>query len=296
MMLEWIRDETLPESVTEKMQAAANQCVESEGVSIPCAATVRLCGDEEIARINTAYRAVNKATDVLSFPTVRYPEGLTAGSCEAILRREYDDDLRACFLGDIVISVPHLIAQAKEFGHSPEREAAYLLVHGICHLMGYDHIEEEDRIKMRNMEEKVLSAVAITRNPDFTDADLALADRAVKAMENSYSPYSHFPVGAAIRSSDGQIFTGCNIENVSFGLTNCAERTAVFKAVSEGVRSFDTIAIAANQIPWPCGACRQVLSEFAPDIRILLVHDGQILEKSLSELLPYSITLNTEET
>ena len=74
MMLEWIRDETLPESVTEKMQAAANQCVESEGVSIPCAATVRLCGDEEIARINTAYRAVNKATDVLSFPTVRYPE------------------------------------------------------------------------------------------------------------------------------------------------------------------------------------------------------------------------------
>ena len=145
------------------------------------------------------------------------------------------------------------------------------------------------------MEEKVLSAVDITRDSVFSASDLSLVARAVEAMENSYSPYSHFPVGAALHCTDGRMFTGCNIENVSFGLTNCAERTAVFKAVSEGARSFDVIAIAANQTPWPCGACRQVLAEFAPNIRILLAHDGQIIEKNLSELLPYSIDLEVKE-
>ena len=295
MTIEWIRKEALPDSVTEKMQAAAAQCLSSEGVSVPCAITVRLCDDEEIARLNAACRKIDASTDVLSFPTVRYPDGCTAGTCGKLLRREYDDDAGACFLGDIVISVPHLYAQAAEYGHSPEREAAYLLVHGICHLMGYDHIEEEDRIRMREMEEKVLSSVDISRGPGFSEEDIALARMAVEAMKNSYSPYSQFPVGAALRSTDGRIFTGCNIENVSFGLTNCAERTAVFKAVSEGVRSFDTIAIAANQTPWPCGACRQVLAEFAPDIRILLVQGTEIIEKRLSELLPYSITLDKKE-
>lgn len=296
MTLEWIQNETLSESVTSKMQIAADQCVIAEGVKVPCAATIRLCGDEEIAHINASTRGINSSTDVLSFPTILYPSGYTAGACETLLRREYDDELCACFLGDIIISVPHLISQAHEYGHSPEREAAYLLVHGLFHLMGYDHIDEEDRVKMRNMEEKVLSAVDITRDSVFSASDLSLVARAVEAMENSYSPYSHFPVGAALHCTDGRMFTGCNIENVSFGLTNCAERTAVFKAVSEGARSFDVIAIAANQTPWPCGACRQVLAEFAPNIRILLAHDGQIIEKNLSELLPYSIDLEVKET
>ena len=295
MTLEWLRDEYLPDAVTEKMQEAADQCVQSEGISVPCAATVRLCGDDEIARINAACRGICKATDVLSFPTVSYPVGLTAGACEKLLRKEYDDELGACFLGDIVISVPHLAAQALEYGHSTAREAAYLLVHGICHLMGYDHIKEEERIKMRAMEEKVLSSVDMIREPFFSDDDMNLVRLASEAMKNSYSPYSRFPVGAALRCTDGRVFTGCNVENVSFGLTNCAERTAVFKAVSEGARSFDTIAIAANQTPWPCGACRQVLAEFAPNIRILLFHDGNIIEKHLSELLPYSIDLDKKE-
>ena len=147
---------------------------------------------------------------------------------------------------------------------------------------------------MRAMEEKVLSAVGIVREPGLSEEDLALVRSAVEAMKYSYSPYSGFPVGAALHSTDGRVFTGCNVENVSFGMTNCAERTAVFKAVSEGAREFDVIAIAANQIPWPCGACRQVLAEFSPDIRILLAHDDVIIEKRLSELLPYSIELNTE--
>ena len=292
MKLEWIIKESLPEFIMSRMQAAADQSIVSEGIGIPCAATVTICDDAEIARINASARNVVAPTDVLSFPTVSYPKGSTAVSCEQLLRQEYDDELKACFLGDIIISVPHIFSQAAEYGHAPEREAAYLLVHGICHLMGYDHMEEEERMKMRSMEEKILSSVSISREPMFSEDDLALVDMAAGAMKNSYSPYSNFPVGAAIRSSDGRIFTGCNIENVSFGLTNCAERTAVFKAVSEGARSFDTIAIAANQTPWPCGACRQVLAEFAPDIRILLFHNCEIIEKHLSELLPYSIDLS----
>ncbi len=295
MKIEWICESTLPPAMKEKMQAAADMCLTAEGVSVPCGITVRLCDDEAIAAVNAEQRGIGRATDVLSFPSVSYPAGKTAGQCGDLIRREYDDETDACFLGDIVISVPHIMSQAEEYGHSCEREAAYLLVHGICHLMGYDHIEEEDRSRMREMEEKILTAVSVPRDSGLSEPDRILTEKAIEAMKNSYSPYSRFPVGAAIRATDGRIFTGCNIENVSFGLTNCAERTAVFKAVSEGARSFDAIAIAASQIPWPCGACRQVLAEFAPEIRILLCHEGEVIEKSLTELLPYSISLDSKE-
>lgn len=296
MRIEWTGEQELDPSIRKKMQEAADQCPVSEGIEVPVAISVRLCDDNAISEINSEFRGISRSTDVLSFPTVDYPAGMTAGQCGKLLQQEYDDELNACFLGDIVIAVPHIFAQAAEYGHSPEREAAYLLVHGICHLMGYDHMEEGDKAKMRRMEEKVLSEVSVLRETGITDADRELVQAAVKAMEKSYSPYSGFPVGAAIRGIDGRVFTGCNIENVSFGLTNCAERTAVFKAVSEGTRSFDAIAIAANQTPWPCGACRQVLAEFAPAIRILLCSNGQVIEKNLSELLPFSIELETKES
>ena len=292
MKLEWINHFPLDPEIMDGMKSSADMCIKSEGIPFQCAATVCLCGEDEIAEINNVHRGIASPTDVLSFPTVRYPEGLTAGHCPELLKREFDDDLSACFLGDIIISVPHILKQAAEYGHSVGREAAYLLVHGICHLMGYDHISEGDRNKMRAMEEKILSGVSLSKVQRFSEEDLELIRCAKEAMKNSYSPYSGFPVGAAIRSKRNQIFTGCNIENVSFGLTNCAERTAVFKAVSEGIREFDTIAIAGNQIPWPCGACRQVLSEFSPNIRILLCCKEEVIESSLSELLPHSIQLN----
>ena len=224
---------------------------------------------------------------MLSFPSVSYPEGKTAGSCPSLLRQEYDDETDAVFLGDLFISVPHMTAQAQEYGHSVMREGVYLLVHGICHLMGYDHMVEQDKERMRKMEEKILSAASVTREPEARE-DAALLDMAREAMKKSYSPYSSFPVGAALRSTDGKVFTGCNIENASFGLTNCAERTALFKAVSDGVLSFDNIAIAARKKAWPCGACRQVLNEFAPDIRILVTWEDHVEEKRLTELLPES--------
>lgn len=117
-----------------------------------------------------------------------------------------------------------------------------------------------------------------------------LCKKAVGMLEMAYVPYSHFPVGAALECDDGAVYTGCNIENAGYSPTNCAERTAVFKAVSEGHRKFTRIAIAANtdRFTAPCGVCRQVLREFADDMEVLLVNNrGEILELTLAQLLPY---------
>ncbi|MBE6887252.1 MAG: cytidine deaminase [Ruminococcaceae bacterium] len=121
-----------------------------------------------------------------------------------------------------------------------------------------------------------------------------LADAAVKARENAYAPYSKFRVGAAVMGIDGNIYTGCNIENVSYGLTMCAERTAIYKMVSQGCTKFTAIAIAAGEKPTdsaPCGACRQVMGEFCHDINKTLVvmasATGEYIEETLAGILPY---------
>lgn len=120
-----------------------------------------------------------------------------------------------------------------------------------------------------------------------------LFSMAVKAAENSYSPYSGFRVGAALLTADGRIFTGCNIENASFSLTNCAERTAVFKAVSEGVRDFKAIAVAGSSSGdfskrcVPCGACLQVLREFCGDDFVIILSDGWF---RLTDFIPISFS------
>ncbi len=121
-----------------------------------------------------------------------------------------------------------------------------------------------------------------------------LLSTADKAMENSYAPYSHFKVGAALLCSDGTVFTGCNIENATYGATNCAERTAIFKAVSEGYRDFEAIAIVSSggDETFPCGICRQVMAEFAPGLKIILRDkNGNETIYQLSELLPKSFSL-----
>ncbi len=107
-------------------------------------------------------------------------------------------------------------------------------------------------------------------------------------MRRAYSPYSRVKVGAALRAHDGRVFSGCNVENASFGLTLCAERCAVARAVSEGARRFDAIAIAASTPAAlaPCGACRQTLQEFGPKLRILLAGPSSVRETTLAELLP----------
>jgi len=120
-----------------------------------------------------------------------------------------------------------------------------------------------------------------------------LCQKAVDMLQMAYVPYSHFPVGAALECEDGTVFTGCNIENAGYTPTNCAERTAVFKAVSEGHRSFTRIAIAATTKKFcaPCGVCRQVLAEFDPELKMvvyLVNSEGEILELTMKDLLPYS--------
>jgi cytidine deaminase len=113
---------------------------------------------------------------------------------------------------------------------------------------------------------------------------------AQKAAENAYAPYSRFQVGAALETSDGRIFTGCNVENASYGLGRCAEQTAIQKMVSEGGRDFVQIAVFTRASPpsSPCGACRQVLFEFAPEAAVYLTnHQGELLETTVRDLLPH---------
>ena len=123
----------------------------------------------------------------------------------------------------------------------------------------------------------------------------ALIAAATAAHGRAYAPYSHFQVGAAVLDSGGRIFAGCNVENVSFGLTSCAERNAIFRAVVEGARSIRAVAVvtAAGTPTAPCGACRQVLNEFVVDgdMEVILAGiDGQLRLTRLSTLLPESFS------
>jgi len=288
MKLIWTASNNLPAAPTALV---ADCCAVAEGLPIPCCIYVTLTDDRDIREINRDKRGIDRATDVLSFPTVNYPAGVTAAHAERLIRQEYSGDDRACILGEIIISYEHVKAQAKDYRHSVDRELCYLLAHGIFHCFGYDHQTPGEKKEMRTMEEKALELAGITRDGASTaiPADDQLIALAKEAMMRSYSPYSRFKVGACLLSEDGRVFTGTNIENASFGLTICAERAAVARAVGDGVTEFSAIAIAAEDAPpWPCGACRQVLSEFAPGLRVLIAwgkdHTDQAL---LSELLPH---------
>ena len=130
----------------------------------------------------------------------------------------------------------------------------------------------------------------------MTDRELIL--EAIEARKMSYSPYSHFMVGAALLTKDGRVYRGCNIENAAYGPSNCAERTAFFKAISEGVKNFDIIAIVGGDkdakpeemsFAYPCGVCRQVMMEFCnPDTFEIVLgsRDGEIKVFKLAELFP----------
>jgi cytidine deaminase len=116
-----------------------------------------------------------------------------------------------------------------------------------------------------------------------------LIQAALDAQKRFYAPYSNFPVGAAIRAASGKIYQGCNVENASFGLTNCAERVAAGTAVAAGERDFIAVAVASHGGVSPCGACRQFLAEFSPDVPIVMVdslNPDIIHESTLTELLP----------
>ncbi|HLU23851.1 cytidine deaminase [Lederbergia graminis] len=121
-----------------------------------------------------------------------------------------------------------------------------------------------------------------------------LIQEARTAREKAYVPYSNFPVGAALITKNGEVYHGCNIENASFGLTNCAERTALFKALSEGEKDFSMLAVIADSarpVP-PCGSCRQVIAEHCPkDMKVVLTNlNGEIKTITVAELLPFAFS------
>jgi cytidine deaminase len=122
----------------------------------------------------------------------------------------------------------------------------------------------------------------------LTDRDTLIA-AARAAREQAHAPYSNFRVGAALRATSGRIFTGCNVENVTYGLTMCAERVALFKAISEGEHGFDAVAVVADaeDLTPPCGACRQILWEFCGDAEVILANlKGRVETHRMSVLLP----------
>ena len=225
---------------------------------------------------------------------MNYRPGTTARTDPMRVRREYDPDIGGPYLGDCVISLERARAQAEEYGHSLRRELGYLTAHSCFHLLGYDHMNEEEKRRMREMEEAVMDNLGLNRDApeeeDATVTDRELFDTACQAMQRAYAPYSKFRVGAALLSSDGRVFTGCNIENASYGATICAERCAVSAAMAAGARRFTAIAIVGSDAAaWPCGICRQVLNEFSDHMRVICGQYGGNFEVvSLAELLPHS--------
>lgn len=119
-----------------------------------------------------------------------------------------------------------------------------------------------------------------------------LVEMAYEAMEYAYAPYSKFKVGAALLTKSGKVYTGCNVEIASFGATNCAERTAIYKAISEGEREYAAIAVVSSskEFTYPCGICRQVIVEFGKDIDIVVADETGYTVMRIDDLLPKSFT------
>lgn len=153
---------------------------------------------------------------------------------------------------------------------------------------------------MKGRKLKMKIKINIININDFPENSIAkiIYKLALQAKNNAYAPYSNFKVGCIVRTKEKLNFSGCNIENASYGLTVCAERVAITKAVSEGYKDFVSLTIVtdADDIVWPCGACRQFIAEFGLDINIISFNkNGDFEIKSIKELLPSSFTLEREK-
>lgn len=290
--LEWEIEPCL-DGLEAFLNEVADACFRAEGVE-NAGFSITIMDDARIQAINRETRNIDAPTDVLSFPMIRYPKGTTARDNPKRVRREYDPELGYVNLGDCILNLDRAKKQADEFGHSLRRELGYLTAHSAFHLMGYDHMNEPDKRAMREMEKRAMRDIHLWRE-ERGEGNMSyqeLFEQACEAMQNSYSPYSHFKVGACILTSSGRTFKGCNFENASYGAAICAERCATSCAVAAGERKFMAIAIAAEkQAAWPCGICRQVLREFACDLNMPVIigkAGAEYTVKTLGELLPES--------
>lgn len=283
--VEWTREEETPDVLVALLPAVMEACLRREGLEGRYVVGLRWTTDAGIRILNRETRGLDAPTDVLSFPSVDYPSGRTAQDVPARLRRELEPETGELYLGDIAISWERARAQAEAYGHTAIREGAYLFAHGMFHLMGYDHETGAEREAMRAREEDVMKELSLSRE---TGGDELLLRAAREARRLAYAPYSNYAVGACLMDEEGHLYTGCNVENAAYGMCICAERTALCKAVSMGARRFTAIAVAAQgEPPFPCGACRQMLYEFAPDLRVLVTWGDQVREERLGALLPH---------
>jgi probable rRNA maturation factor len=159
----YIEAEDAPEGLEKLFRDVTDACFRAEGIA-EALVSVRVVDDHEIQRLNKVTRGVDRVTDVLSYPTVRYPEGKTARDSARLVKREYDPSAGMAYLGDCVISLPRARAQAAEYGHSLAREMGYLAAHSAFHLMGYDHMADEDKARMREMEKRVMREMKLWRD------------------------------------------------------------------------------------------------------------------------------------
>lgn len=280
----------ITKNIENIMENAVEFCLVHEKIEKPSEVSILLVDDEKIREINNEQRGIDSSTDVLSFPIVEMEDGEIKSNLGDI-----DMEENIMLLGDIVISLETAYKQANEYGHSFERELAFLTTHGVFHLLGYDHEDEESEKNMLNKQEVVLGKMGLKRQ-DYEEDEILdceiLVRKAIEEKEKAYAPYSGFKVGAAVLTEMGNIYTGVNIENVSFSATNCAERTAVFKAISNGERKIRAIAISSDseEIVFPCGICRQVILEFGnKNTKIICSNNnGDYKVYNLEELLPYA--------
>ncbi len=281
----WQQAEITP-ALEQRLRDALNAVAQLHGLDDLTEVSVSIVDDAEIQALNKEYRHIDRPTDVLSF-------ALDEGEDEPELLGAPGEHL----LGDIVLSAETARREGDEFGHVLERELIYLAVHGLLHLLGYDHLREEEKRIMRAKEEEALRAVGLSEEllsegRAEEEETAALLRAALAVRERAYAPYSGFQVGAAVMAG-GKIFTGCNVENASYGLSCCAERNAIFAAVAAGERQLTALCVAADTDGpvTPCGACRQVIAEFKIPVIILANTRGESKRLGWQELLPLPFVL-----
>lgn len=237
---------------------------------------VSIVDNKTIHKINKEYRNVDRPTDVISFA---FFDDVNEKSLPGV----------PSSLGEIIISFEKAEEQAVQYDHSAKREFSFLFVHGMLHLLGYDHMNEEDEKEMFSLQEKILGERVTMENEK-------LVELAIDARKRSYSPYSHFAVGAALLTKSGKTYIGANIENSSYPLCMCAERNAIYGAYLDGVKKEEIVALAiaadTDGPCSPCGACRQVISELLPkNAKILMANlKNEIKEITTAELLPFAFS------